>query len=104
MDENGHVYVADTGNKRIVVFDTEGTFITEFGEVGFGDGQFDEPSGLALDSDGNLYVADTWNQRIQVFSPDINGLAQNFLSKWDVEGWYGQSLDNKPYLTSDRMG
>jgi len=104
VDKNGHVYVADTGNKRIVVFDTEGEFITEFGEVGYGDGQFDEPSGLALDGDGNLYVADTWNQRIQVFSPDSSGLAQNFLTKWDVEGWYGQSLDNKPYLTIGRDG
>ncbi len=99
VDSYGHVYVSDTGNKRIVVFDTEGNFVTEFGEVGFGDGQFDEPSGLALDQDGNLYVADTWNQRIQVFSPDLNGISQVFLRKWDVEGWYGQSLDNKPYLT-----
>jgi predicted membrane-bound mannosyltransferase/sugar lactone lactonase YvrE len=104
VDENGNVYVADTGNKRIVVFDTEGQFITEFGDVGFADGQFDEPSGLALDGDGNLYVADTWNQRIQVFSPDINGVSQIFLTKWDVEGWYGQSLDNKPYLTIDKNG
>ncbi|MFN2280965.1 MAG: NHL repeat-containing protein, partial [Anaerolineales bacterium] len=104
VDDNGHVYIADTGNKRIAVFDTEGQFITEFGEVGYADGQFDEPSGLALDADGNLYVADTWNQRIQVFSPDINGIAQVFLNKWDVEGWYGQSLDNKPYLTVGQDG
>ena len=104
VDENGHVYVADTGNKRIVVFDTEGQFIAEFGDVGYADGEFDEPSGLALDGDGNLYVADTWNQRVQVFSPDINGLAQIFLTKWDVEGWYGQSLDNKPYLTINQDG
>ena len=99
VDDHGHVYVSDTGNKRIVVFDSEGQFLAEFGDVGLGDGQFDEPSGLALDEQGNLYVADTWNQRIQVFSPDANGIAQNFLTKWDVEGWYGQSLDNKPYLT-----
>jgi DNA-binding beta-propeller fold protein YncE len=104
IDSSGHVYVSDTGNKRIVVFDTNGNFLTEFGEVGFGDGQFDEPSGLAIDSDGNLYVADTWNQRIQVFSPDFNGIAQVFLNKWDVEGWYGQSLDNKPYLSVDAAG
>jgi hypothetical protein len=44
-------------------------------------------------------VADTWNQRIQVFSPGFDGIAQYFLNKWDVEGWYGQSLDNKPYLS-----
>ena len=99
VDQFGHVYVSDTGNKRIVVFDGDGQFLAEFGDAGLGDGQFDEPSGLALDDKGNLYVADTWNQRIQVFSPDVDGIAQNFLVKWDVEGWYGQSLDNKPYLT-----
>jgi len=99
VDDHGHVYVSDTGNKRIVVFDIDGQFLTEFGDIGLGDGDFDEPSGLALDVEGNLYVADTWNQRIQVFSPDANGIAQDFLIKWDLEGWYGQSLDNKPYLT-----
>jgi predicted membrane-bound mannosyltransferase/sugar lactone lactonase YvrE len=99
VNQFGHVYVSDTGNKRIVVFDDQGGFITEFGEVGLAEGQFDEPAGLALDPDGNLYVADTWNQRIQVFSPDSDGIAQNFLTQWDVEGWYGQSLDNKPYLS-----
>jgi len=99
VDENGHVYVSDTGNKRIVVFDEMGIFISEFGEIGLGEAQFDEPSGLALDQEGNLYVADTWNQRIQIFSPDIDGIAQNYLNQWDVEGWYGQSLDNKPYLS-----
>jgi DNA-binding beta-propeller fold protein YncE len=99
VDTFGHVYITDTGNKRIVVFDTDGEFITEFGDLGLGDGEFDEPSGLAMDGSGNLYVADTWNQRIQVFSPDSDGIAQNYLNKWDLEGWYGQSLDNKPYLT-----
>jgi len=49
-------------------------------------------------------VADTWNQRIQVFSPDSDGVAQYFLNKWDVEGWYGQSLDNKPYLSVGKDG
>ncbi len=98
VDQDGHVYVTDTGNKRILVYDEEGEFLAEFGEVGLGDGQFDEPSGLALDEEGNLYVADTWNQRIQVFAPDENGIAQVFLRKWDLDAWYGQSLDNKPYL------
>ena len=99
IDDFDHIYVTDTGNKRIVVFNLNGDFITEFGEVGLGDGQFDEPSGMAMDDNGNLYVADTWNQRIQAFSPDTEGISQVFMNTWDVEGWYGQSLDNKPYLT-----
>jgi len=41
-------------------------------------------------------VADTWNQRVQVFTY-LNG---NFepIQSWDIAGWFGQSLVNKPYL------
>ena len=34
IDAQGNVYVADAGNKRIQVFDAEGTFKSEFGNVG----------------------------------------------------------------------
>ena len=63
-------------------------------------GQFDEPVGLAIDAEGQVYVADTWNQRIQVFQEDESGSFMPFRS-WDVPGWYGQSLDNKPYMAVD---
>jgi predicted membrane-bound mannosyltransferase/sugar lactone lactonase YvrE len=100
IDEEGRIIVSDTGNKRIVIFGPDGESIAEFGEEGFALGQFYEPVGLALDTDGNLYVADTWNQRIQSFSPDSLGSFQS-LNSWDVFGWYGQSLDNKPFLAAD---
>ncbi len=35
VDQNGHVYVADTGNKRIVIFDADGNYLTDFGSAGF---------------------------------------------------------------------
>lgn len=100
VDQEGRVIVSDTGNKRVVIFGPNGEGIAEFGEEGYDPGQFYEPVGLALDSNGDLYVADTWNQRIQVFEPDGNG---NFspLKTWDIYGWYGQSLDNKPFLAVD---
>jgi DNA-binding beta-propeller fold protein YncE len=100
VDQEGRVIVSDTGNKRIAIFGPDGEFIAEFGEEGFASGQFNEPVGLALDTDGILYVADTWNQRIQSFSPDDLGSFQP-LNSWDVFGWYGQSLDNKPFLAAD---
>ncbi len=99
VDKAGHVYVTDTGNKRVAIFNEEGEFLQEFGGAGLGEGQLDEPVGLALDEDGNLYVADTWNQRVQVFGKDENGIARVYLREWDIDGWYGQSLDNKPYLS-----
>jgi sugar lactone lactonase YvrE len=99
VDTDGHVYVSDTGNKRIAIFDENGEFLQEFGGAGLGEGQLDEPVGLALDENGNLYVADTWNQRVQVFEEDGNGIASVYKREWEIDGWYGQSLDNKPYLT-----
>ncbi|HET6517674.1 MAG TPA: fibronectin type III domain-containing protein, partial [Nitrosopumilaceae archaeon] len=44
-------------------------FVNEFGSTGSDDGEFNSPSGLALDSANDLlYVADTDNDRIQVFT------------------------------------
>ncbi len=98
VDQQGRVLVSDTGNKRIAIFDADGNFITQFGEQGFDPGQFNEPVGLALDPEGRLFVADTWNQRVQAFRPDGAGGFQPEKT-WDIYGWFGQSLDNKPYLT-----
>lgn len=103
VSPNGEVFVSDTGNKRIVVFNEEGEFITQFGSPGIDKGQFDEPVGVTVDANGDVYVADTWNQRIQVFTRNIEG---NYEPKteWNIAGWYGQSLDNKPYLDIDSNG
>ncbi len=103
IDSQGHLLVTDTGNKRVVEYDSDGNEITQFGEPGLGAGQFDEPVGIAIDSQGLVYVADTWNQRIQVFQKGADGSYSQVLS-WDVAAWYGQSLDNKPYLAIDNQG
>jgi predicted membrane-bound mannosyltransferase/DNA-binding beta-propeller fold protein YncE len=98
VDAQGHVYVADTGNKRIVVFDADGKYISSFGSGGFDPGQFDEPVGVAVDSDGIVYVVDTWNQRVQTFQALDDGLTFTPVRQWDVYGWFGQSLENKPFI------
>ena len=83
-ESENHLYVADTENNRIQVFEIvsgntcpSGTdevidgvcFVREFGSAGSGVGEFNNPSGLAFDPDsGSLYVADTGNHRVQVFS------------------------------------
>jgi len=104
VDDNGQVYVTDTGNKRVAIFDDNGNFISQFGSAGLLEGQFDEPVGMAIGPDGQIYIADTWNQRIQEFSPDDSGFGYYPIREWEIVGWYGQSLDNKPYLEVDSQG
>ena len=93
---DGHLYVTDTGNKRVQEFTPDGQFVEAFGGLGTGSGRFDEPVGIAVDPEGVVYVADTWNQRIQYFDSDLASLGE-----WRVESWQGQSLVNKPYLVAD---
>lgn len=58
-------------------------FVTKWGGEGKEDGQFTNPSSIAVDSQGNIYVTDTGNSRIQKF--DSQG---NFIAKWGEEDEY----------------
>jgi uncharacterized protein (TIGR03663 family) len=69
-DARGNLYVADTKNNRIQMFDGNGQFVRSFGASGSADGQLKEPCGVAVDSDGSVIVADTWNHRIARFGAD----------------------------------
>lgn len=70
VDQDGNVYVSDTWNTRIQVFDADGTFIRTFGEAGDGPGYFARPKGLSIDADGHVWVADAVQDRVQVFTPE----------------------------------
>jgi len=67
--KNGWVYVTDTGHGRIRIF-KDGVLVREWGKEGRGEGEFRNPSGVAIGPDGLIYVSDTGNSRIQVFSPE----------------------------------
>ena len=103
VDEDGLVFITDTGNKRVVVFDEDGNYVSQFGETGLGPGQFDEPVGISIGKEGNILIADTWNQRVQEFSrfSDDTFVPEK---EWEVIAWFGQSLDNKPFIDVDAFG
>ncbi len=87
-EDNDLLYVADTENNRIQVFEIvagntcpSGTdeiidgvcFVEEFGSSGSTNGKFNSPSGLALDMTNDLlYVADTDNHRVQIIALPAN--------------------------------
>jgi DNA-binding beta-propeller fold protein YncE len=62
------IYVSDTNNKQVQVFDQSGTSVFKFGKEGTGEGQFKFPYGIAGDKDGNVYVADLYNANISIFN------------------------------------
>jgi tripartite motif-containing protein 71 len=73
----GIVYVADSFNSIIQKFRTNtGDFIGSFGAPGSGDGQFSNPSGIAITSASTggknnlvkIYIVDTNNNRVQLFT------------------------------------
>jgi tripartite motif-containing protein 71 len=67
-DGSGNVYVFDEDTKAIQVFDGTGTFKGQWGSSGSGNGQFNNPLGIATNESGTIvYVADTFNNRIQAF-------------------------------------
>ncbi len=80
FDQEGKIYVTDTGNNRVCVFNKEGRFLFSFGKLGsakpppgmkitWKPGEFNYPYGIGVSKDGKIYVADTLNWRVQVFSP-----------------------------------
>ncbi|MDZ7318834.1 MAG: NHL repeat-containing protein, partial [candidate division KSB1 bacterium] len=97
----GDVYVADTGNHRLVHLFNPGhglLFKQSVGQRGAAKGQFDGPRGVALDSQGRVYVTDHGNHRVQVFAADLK-----FLYSWGEAGHKaGQLLAPDGIAVTDR--
>ena len=94
---DGHVYVVDTYNHRVQVFDGQGGLVRQWGSEGNAPGQFKEPWGITVGQDGSVYVADTWNHRIQRF--DGEG---RLIGQWGVFGDTAGALGDPNWLYGPR--
>lgn len=80
------VYVADFLTDRVTKLNRRGVVLTQWGRHGRGFGEFDAPSGVAVDGRGHVYVADFYNHRVQKFDGD-----GRFLLEWGGRGrWRGR--------------
>ncbi len=74
IDASGNIYVTNVypsqGGFNVVKFDSRGKYLATIGSAGNGDGQFNDPEGIAADSGGNIYVADSGNNRVEKFNKD----------------------------------
>ena len=68
VSDGDEIVVADTGNHRVQVFDSNGTFLSFFGRYGENDGEFNYTAGIAINKDRQIFVADRNNHRMQIFS------------------------------------
>jgi DNA-binding beta-propeller fold protein YncE len=61
------LYVTDSMNFRIQILSREGRYISSFGQLGDGSGDFNRPKGVAVDSDGHVYVVEGLHDVVQIF-------------------------------------
>ncbi len=88
LDNAGNVYVVDSSNHRVQVFDDAGNFLRAWGGFGQGFGQLAFPFGIAVDSAGDVYVSEAFNHRVQKFDS-----AGNFIG---VVGFFTGMPGNGP--------
>lgn len=70
LDSAGRLYVVDTGNFRVQVFDSEGNLIRTYGQIGDLPGTFTRPKGIAIDSEDHIYIVDSAFQNVQIWDKD----------------------------------
>jgi DNA-binding beta-propeller fold protein YncE len=110
VDAEGNLYVTDTLNNRVEIFDAEGNFISEFGKHGDGPGAFARPKGIAVDGDGHIWVADQMNDRLQVFNKEGQLLTYVGTGHGELPGQFrsltGVAIDkkNRVFTTEQEPG
>lgn len=86
------IYIADTGNKRIVILNEMGEYIQSFGED-----ILSKPVGVHVDEDKNIYVADYALEKVIKF--DTNGKVIDEFGKPDSP-LFGKTTPFKPRKVS----
>ncbi|MBA4146634.1 MAG: hypothetical protein H0X66_00860 [Verrucomicrobia bacterium] len=84
VDDKGHVYVSDTGDFNVKVYDSEGAYLKTIGEAGLGFGRVALGKGVAVDREGRVYLVDARTQVVQIF--DKEGRILTFFGDSKTDG------------------
>lgn len=90
---DGRVWVTDTGNHQVRVYDASLQGAETIGKRGSGPSEFASPVGVCVGRSGDVYVADTGNRRIVVLDP-----TGKFKNSWPFPGW---ERAVEPFLEAD---
>lgn len=97
--KNNKLFVVDTFNNRIQIFDKDGEFIKQFGGVGNFTGRFNTPSAITVDDSGNIYVGEFKGNKITVFNKHYQ-----FKTKWGDKGIANMEFQGITGITTDNNG
>jgi sugar lactone lactonase YvrE len=70
LDSDQRLFVCDTRDNQIQVFERDGTPAGAFGDFGMGADGLNNPIALAFDHENHLHILDQGNSRVQVFDRD----------------------------------
>ena len=99
VDGDGQVYCSDEYDNLVLIYDSDGQRVGQWGQAGSGEGQFLSPAGIQFDGDGNLVVVDSRNDRVQKYTKD-----GKYLSGFGGSG-SGDGQFRRPWgLTIDKDG
>jgi len=71
VDAQHRIWVVDTAQAEVQVFDADGEHLLTFGRPGSGDGELNRPGGPFVDlATDDVYIPDFGNRRVSVFSTD----------------------------------
>ncbi len=112
VSPSGHVYVADTGDERVVAFTPTGQGLLAFGTPGISPGQLIAPLGVAADGAG-AFVVETYGSRSPIYQ---FGASLRYRGEWQRGGgaivgshWFGPTTgvvapDGSLWVTDPRNG
>ena len=67
---NGNIVISDWKSHHVKIYDTFGTTIGDYNEIGSGNGQIQRPNGVTCDNKGNIFLTDMRNSRIHLLNAD----------------------------------
>ena len=100
--KDGTVYVLDTKDSRVKVFDAKGKFLRAFGKAGQGPGEMNQPVGILITPENEVLVEDALNQRLAVFG--LDGTFSRHISTAKALGLSGIMMDRRGLIVARSMG